>query len=115
MVLLNTAMLHQVRCIRKGVGTEPHQRITHIGGGSVPRSWMLPVERAIGGMERGLWCFCVLEDSRFLPVVIGTSPLGHKYLKTAADDEQPDHLLLLSECAPGYGGSPADEQAELPC
>jgi len=115
MVLLNTAMLHQIRRIRTGVGAEPHQRITHVGGGSVPRVWVLPVEQAIRGMEQGLWCFCVLEDSRFLPVVIATSPSGQKYLKTAADDEQPDHLLALPECRLGQGGSPADESSELPC
>jgi hypothetical protein len=115
MVLLNTAMLHQVRCIRKGAPAEGNQCITHIGGGLLPRVWSLPAERAIAGMEQGYWCFCVIDDDRFLPVVIATSPSGQKYLKTAVDGEQSDHLLSLPECVPSSGGTPGDEFAELPC
>jgi hypothetical protein len=114
MVLLNTAMLHQVRCIRKGAGTEAQQRITHIGGGSASRAWLMPIQSAISGMEQGLWCFCVLQEGRVLPVVVATAPRGEKYLKTVNDGEQPDHLLALTECSSEHHGSPADECSEIP-
>jgi hypothetical protein len=31
-------------------------------------------------------------------VVVSVSRLGHKYIKTEADGEQPDNLLSLPEC-----------------
>ena len=105
-------MLHQVRCICKGAGAKSHERITHIGGGNASRAWLLPLEQAISGMEEGRWCFCVLEEGRFLPVVIATGPSGQKYLKTGDDDEQPDHLLALPECSTDHGGPLADEHSE---
>jgi hypothetical protein len=33
-------------------------------------------------------------------VIVAVSRLGHKYLKTEADGEQPDNLLSLPECPP---------------
>ena len=114
MVLLNTAMLHQIRCTRRGAGALPHQRISHVGGGFGSRRWMIPVQQAIQGIEDGSWLFCVLKDDRVVPVVIATTTSGEKYLKTAADEEQPELLLALVECSPSDGPPPASEDCEPP-
>src|SRR2546429_1088438 len=64
MVLLNTAMLHQIRCVRRGDGAQPHERISHVGGGSGARSWLITVQQAIKGIEDGSWLLCVLKEDR---------------------------------------------------
>ena len=114
MVLLNTAMLHQIRCVKRGHGALPHQRISHIGGGSGPSRWLLTVQQAIRGIEDGSWLFCVLQDDRVVPVVITAMPSGEKYLKTATDEEQPELLLALVECSPWDGPPPASADCESP-
>ena len=114
MVLLNTAMLHQIRCVKRGDGALPHQRISHVGGGSGSSRWLMTIPQAVRGIEDGSWLFCVLKDDRVVPVVIATMPSGEKYLKTATDEEQPDLLLALVECSPSDGPPPASADCEPP-
>ena len=107
-------MLHQIRCVRRGDGAQPHERISHVGGGSGARSWLITVQQAIKGIEDGSWLLCVLKEDRVVPVVIGRTPSGEKYLKTAADDNQPELLLALIECSTSDGPPPASEDCEPP-
>jgi len=109
MVLLNTAMLHQIRCVKRGKGASPNQRISHVGGASGLSNWLISVQQAIKGIEDGSWLFCVLKDDRVVPVVVATTRSGEKYLKTSADYEQPGLLLALPECSASHGQPLAGE------
>jgi hypothetical protein len=66
---------------------------TTVGGGR----WLLLEDQAIAAIERQRSEFFVLKDGREVEVVVGTSPTGVKYLKTAADGETPDTLLSLPD------------------
>jgi hypothetical protein len=90
---------HQVLCVNKSDRTNPHERITHIGGknGDGTR-WRLTQQDAIAGIENGKWSFYVNRGGYSVNVVVTTSRYGHKYLKTEADGEQPNNLLALPEC-----------------
>lgn len=91
---------HQVLCVNKGDRTNPHERITHIGGKNADGTrWRLTQQEAIQGIENGKWTFYVQRSgSNTVDVIVATSRYGHKYLKTTADGEQPNNLLSLPEC-----------------
>jgi hypothetical protein len=114
MVLLDTALLHRIRYIKLAEGTLPHQRISHVCGGVGLNKWSITVQQAIKGIEEGSWLFCVLNGERVVPVVIGVAPSGEKYLKTAADHQQPNLLLTLAQCSQPDGLLPASEDCEPP-
>lgn len=91
---------HQVLCVKKANRTDPHERITHIGGrNSDGQAWRLTQQEAISGIETGKWSFYVSRGGSIVNVIVATSRFGHKYLKTEADGEQPNNLLALPECA----------------
>jgi hypothetical protein len=89
----------QVRCINKTSRSSPHERIRDIGGVNSDGSrWKLSENQAIQDIENGKYTFYVERPiGRRVNVVIAVR-LGHKYLKTQADGEQPDNLLALPEC-----------------
>ncbi len=90
---------HQIRCINKSDRTNPHERITCIGGQNADgTAWKLSLEDAIKGIDRGEWEFFVHQSGITTNVIIAVSRFGHRYLKTQADGEQPDNLLSLPEC-----------------
>jgi len=90
---------HEVTCINKGDRTNPHERITHIGGRNGDgTAWRLTQHEAIAGIENGKWSFYVSRGGRSANVIVAVSRFGHKYLKTENDGEQPDNLLSLPEC-----------------
>lgn len=91
---------HQVLCIKKADRHNPYERITHIGGkNGNGTSWRLSQPEAIQGIENGKWAFYVMRGGSTVDVIVAISQYGHKYLKTAADGEQPNNLLSLPECS----------------
>jgi hypothetical protein len=85
--------------ILKSDRMNPHERITHIGGlNANGQRWRVTQEEAIRGIEGNNWQFHVRVGYRDVKVVVAVSPYGNKYIKTEADEYQPDNLLSLPEC-----------------
>jgi hypothetical protein len=90
---------HEVKCINKSERYDPHDRIRTLGGVNAGGTrWCLPQEHAIASMESKEFEFFVRVQGHEVAVVVAESRYGHKYLKTKADGEQPNNLLLLPEC-----------------
>lgn len=90
----------RVDCVNKTDRTNPHERISNIGGPNADGSrWKVTEDEAIAGIEGGKWTFHVERPAGHRVAVVVAERLGHKYLKTEADGEQPDNLLALPECA----------------
>lgn len=88
----------EVKCINKTNRTDPHERISHIGGINPSGTrWKLPLDQAISGIESGKWKFYTSVNGKSVWVVIATHN-GRKYLKTEADGAQTNNLLSLPEC-----------------
>jgi len=89
----------RVQCINKTARLNPHDRIRAIGGINPDGTrWKLTLDQAILGIKQNRWSFYVHVGGYRVNVVIAVSPYGNEYLKTAADDVQPDNLLSLPEC-----------------
>ena len=92
-------MANQILCINKSDRTNPHERITHIGGiNNNGQRWLITQQEAISGIEEGRWDFHVRVGYRDVKVIVAVSQYGNKYIKTEADSYQPDNLLSLPEC-----------------
>jgi hypothetical protein len=90
---------HEVLCINKSDRSNPHERIVSIGGRNADgATWKLSLPDAIQGIETGKWSFFVRRGGHVVNVIVSGSRFGHKYLKTEADGEHPDNLLVLPEC-----------------
>jgi hypothetical protein len=89
---------HEVLCIKKSNRTDPHERITDIGGRNADgTAWGLTQAAAIQGIENGSWKFYISDGGRHVDVIVALRN-GKKYLKTTADGEQPNNLLSQPEC-----------------
>jgi hypothetical protein len=91
-------MAIRVECVNKSDRYNPHERIQNIGGRNADGTrWKLTEDDAIAGIANGQWDFYVSVGGNAVSLIIATR-LGHKYLKTVADGEQPNNLLSLPEC-----------------
>ena len=91
---------HEITCVRKTDRTGVHEKIQTIGGidPADGKRWKLSQGEAIMAIETGKASFHVANGGKPLPVVVGITSWGHKYLKSAHDREQPNGLLNLPEC-----------------
>ena len=91
---------HEITCIQKTDRTQVHERIKLIGGidAADGKRWKLSQGEAIMAIQDGRASFHVKAGGKAVPVVVQTSAWGVKYLKTTADNEQPNTLLNLPEC-----------------
>ncbi len=87
----------RIRCINKTDRYNPHERISHVGGGAGENCWRQTQEQTIRELENGEYDYYVEEGGRTIDVIVATHN-GHKYIKTKADGVQPDNLLSLPEC-----------------
>jgi hypothetical protein len=92
------ATRQEITCVNKRDRLNAHERITHVGGSAGGVPWKITQEDAIARIESGNWSYYVSQQGRTVDVIVATSRYGNKYLKTAADGEQPDNLLSLPEC-----------------
>ncbi len=89
----------RVQCINKTPRTDPHLRISHVGGTNRDGTrWRMTEDAAIRSIKAGEYSFYVERPTGHRVDVIVATRLGHEYLKTTADGEQPDNLLSLPEC-----------------
>jgi len=89
----------QVTCINKSDRTNPHERITHIGGGHTAlTSWRKTQQEAVREIEDRINQFHVGTGLLRVEIDIATGAYGNKYLKTNPDDTQQNNLLSLPEC-----------------
>lgn len=93
-------MAIRIQCINKTNRYDAHDRIHSIGGVNADGTrWKLSQQQAIADIEAGKYAFYVERPAGHrVNVIVATSRFGHKYLKTTADNEQPDNLLALPEC-----------------
>jgi hypothetical protein len=88
----------RVSCINKSNRTNPHERITSIGGVNPDgTNWKMAESKAIEKIEDGTYNFYVSQGGNTVDVIIATRE-GRKYLKTSTDGVSPDNLLSLPEC-----------------
>lgn len=87
----------QIQCIRKTNRFSAHERISYVGGRN-PYPWGTSQTQAIQQIETGVAKFFVHAGGVSVWVIVATSALGNKYLKTENDGEQPNNLLSLPEC-----------------
>lgn len=96
-----TRTLVQIRCSEKATQTDAHERIGAVGGvNSDGKRWKITMSQAISQIENGKYAFFIEKSAgNRIDVVIATTVAGQKYLKSAADKEQPDDLLSLPNCS----------------
>lgn len=92
-------MAHQIDCIEKDDRYDPAEAILAIGGrnGDGTR-WRITQKEAIAGIKSGKWAFYVARNGRRVNVVVAISRFGNEYIKTEADDYNPNNLLSLQSC-----------------
>jgi hypothetical protein len=96
----NMTETHQVFFILKTRYQNPHDRISHIGGlNSDGTHWNLTLASAVDAIERSKWKFYLMRNGTSFDLIVATTRLGNKYLKTTADRQQPIGLLALPACA----------------
>ena len=87
----------EIQCIVKSDRYAPYHRITYIGGkNSDGERWALNFLEAIEGIQDGSYEFYILRGGLEMDVVVSDYH-GKKYLKTEADELQPNSLLNLPQ------------------
>jgi hypothetical protein len=87
-----------IESVMKEQTPEGHSRVRAIGGTTLGGGrWMLLEHQAITAIEKGRSEFFVARDGRQVPILIGVSASGVKYLKTDLDPDGTDALLSLPD------------------
>jgi len=86
----------QVTCINKRHHQNPHEGITHLGGGG----WRWTRQEVIASIEAKTNTFYTFVNAKRADVGVVNGPNG-KYLRTHADGQWNDNLLALPECPSG--------------
>ena len=87
-----------IRCVNKGHGRQPHERILNVGGLNEDGSrWKQSQQQTIKEIEDGSWEYYSQFTWRRDRIIVATY-LGRKYLKAIGDELHPDTLLALPEC-----------------
>ena len=91
-------MSNKITCINKNPRNDPYNRITHVGFlTDEGQTGKISQEEAIQYIERG-YVFYVEVGGRRVNVNVGRSRFGNKYIRTEADNDEPNNLLNLLEC-----------------
>ncbi len=93
----------QISCINRTTRTDPHERISHVGGVNADGTrWKMTLDAAIAAIKADKYSFYTTYKDAYgtehtVDVVIATHN-GHEYLKTTADGLHPNNLLALQDC-----------------
>jgi hypothetical protein len=88
----------QISCINRRTRTDPHERISNVGGlNSDGTRWKLSLDEAIAGIDDGKYTFWTMGGGQRANVIIAYHNMN-RYLKTVADKVHPDNLLALPDC-----------------
>ena len=92
------AQYFHIRCVVRTDRTNAHERIHSVGGVKPDGSrWKLTQDKAISYIQDGTYVFYIEKPGGHrLDVIVATSAYGN-YLKTDADREQPDKLLVSAD------------------
>jgi|SRR5580658_763138 hypothetical protein len=83
--------------------SEPHTRITHIGGASGKLLWKHSQTQAIESIEQNLFACYVEKDARAMKLNVAQTADGKKFLTAHGGNEQP---LLSLPAFPPVNASP---------
>lgn len=84
----------QITCINKQPRTNPHEGITHLGGGG----WKWTRGEVIASIRAKTNTFFTQVNGKRANVAVVDGPNG-PYLQTHTDGQWNDNLLALRECA----------------
>lgn len=87
----------RVDCINKNDRESPYERISHIGGIRNGQRWKEPSGAVIMYIELEMRSYYVEENGVRTQIVVAERN-GNKYLRTEADDDEPNNLLSLPDC-----------------
>ncbi len=90
-------MTNRITCVKKDPRQDPYKRITDVGFLNSKGSHRASQEQVIQWIDEG-YPFYVEVGGRRVDVVVKTSRFGNKYIRTEADNDEPNNLLSLMEC-----------------
>ncbi|WP_299700419.1 DUF3892 domain-containing protein [uncultured Tateyamaria sp.] len=92
-------MAHQIDCIEKEDRDDPFTAIKFVGGLNADGTrWRISQQDAIQRIKSRQNSFFVKEGTRSVTVIVAKSRSGNEYIKTEADDYEPNNLLSLASC-----------------